>query len=73
MTFLGVKDNFSYIKQVPLNPTLIFELYQFSFGERLLFAVGGGLIFSQPFRFPCYYCFCKTSYYCKSAEILLKY
>ena len=42
----GVKVTLSCFKQIPLNSTLIFELSHFSFGERLVFDVVGGLIFS---------------------------
>ena len=42
----GVKVTLSCFKQLPLNYTLIFELCHFSFGERLLFDVVGGLIVS---------------------------
>ena len=45
-TILGVKVILSCFKQLPLKSTLIFELCHFSFGERLLFEVVGGFIFS---------------------------
>ena len=54
-TLSGVKVILSCFKQILLNPTL-FDLCYFCFGERLLFDVVGGLIFSfgNIFRLPPY-------------------
>ena len=46
-TLFGVKVTLSCFQQLPLNFNLILELFiHTSFGERLLFAVKGGVIFS---------------------------
>ena len=39
-----MKVTLSCLKQLPLNSTLISELYHFSFGKRLLLDVVGGII-----------------------------